>query len=269
MTYVLRWWIATTVLGLMALPLTYRAFGKLPDRGYAASRTLGMLILVYGIWIGGSLHVVPYGGRTVVEAVVCLCIVAIALGWRDRHTSVRWVWDSRRYIFCVEVLFLLVLIATVYLRAFQPDWYSSERPFEFADLNAVSRTHHFPPEDPWLSGHVIGYYYFGYLVQDSMAKLTATPSRIALNLGLSQTASLIAITMFCLVVNGFVALNGSKTVRSWCTLSVGLFGVGILLVIGNLEGVVEVAAAHNWIPHALYMHLEPIPLGMRVDHTGR
>ena len=30
-------------------------------------------------------------------------------------------------------------------------------------LNATTRADHFPPKDPWLSGHTVAYYYFGYL----------------------------------------------------------------------------------------------------------
>ena len=39
------WYITITLLGLLTFPLAYRLLPALPDRGYALSRTLGLLIL--------------------------------------------------------------------------------------------------------------------------------------------------------------------------------------------------------------------------------
>jgi len=52
---VLTWWLLAQILGLAALPLTYRLFKWLPGRGYALAKSLGLLLTSYVLWLGRSL----------------------------------------------------------------------------------------------------------------------------------------------------------------------------------------------------------------------
>ena len=44
MAQLLIWWLLITLLGLAASPISFRLFGRLPGRGYAFSRALGLLL---------------------------------------------------------------------------------------------------------------------------------------------------------------------------------------------------------------------------------
>jgi len=54
MLAVFTWWLIIEILGLAALPLTYRLFKNLPDRGYAFAKPMGILLTSYVLWIGAS-----------------------------------------------------------------------------------------------------------------------------------------------------------------------------------------------------------------------
>ena len=54
---------------------------------------------------------------------------------------------------------------------------------EFAFLNAIVRSDRFPPYDPWMSGYSISYYYFGYMMMATLAKLAAHPHPLCLQPG--------------------------------------------------------------------------------------
>ena len=54
MIQVLIWWVIVQVLGWVALPTAMRIFRWLPDRGYAFSKALGVLLVSYFLWIGAS-----------------------------------------------------------------------------------------------------------------------------------------------------------------------------------------------------------------------
>jgi hypothetical protein len=59
MIYVILWWLIIQFLGWLALPVAYRLFRWLPDRGYAFSKALGLLMVSYLLWLGsitGFLH---------------------------------------------------------------------------------------------------------------------------------------------------------------------------------------------------------------------
>ena len=50
-----RWWAALMVIGAAATPLTFLLFRRLPDRGYAFVKLVGLLIVSYVFWLLGSL----------------------------------------------------------------------------------------------------------------------------------------------------------------------------------------------------------------------
>ena len=57
-----------------------------------------------------------------------------------------------------------MLVGWAAFRAYNPDIAGTEKPMEFAFINGVLRSRFFPPQDPWLSGYGISYYYFGYVM---------------------------------------------------------------------------------------------------------
>ncbi len=75
-------------------------------------------------------------------------------------------------------------------------------------LNAVTHAEHFPPQDPWLSGHTVAYYYFGYLLVAMTGRLAGVPVDVAYNLGLAMIAALAFIGAAGIVYN-LVALRES------------------------------------------------------------
>jgi hypothetical protein len=53
------WWLAIQVIGLAALPLAWRLLRRLPGRGYAFAKPLGLLLVCYLLWLGASFRVLP------------------------------------------------------------------------------------------------------------------------------------------------------------------------------------------------------------------
>ena len=49
------WYFIITAIGLAAFPLAFRLLPGLPDRGYTASRALGLLLTGYLFWLSDSL----------------------------------------------------------------------------------------------------------------------------------------------------------------------------------------------------------------------
>src|SRR5689334_3932692 len=50
----LKWYLVVLIAGLLALPLAFRFFKHLPDRGYAFIKPLGLLTIGYAFWLLGS-----------------------------------------------------------------------------------------------------------------------------------------------------------------------------------------------------------------------
>ena len=85
---------------------------------------------------------------------------------------VAWLQANRWLVLATELLFLVVLVGWAAFRAYNPDIAGTEKPMEFAFVNGILRSPLFPPQDPWLSGYGISYYYFGYVMLAALVNLT-------------------------------------------------------------------------------------------------
>lgn len=253
---VLAWWLAVQVVGLLALPLTFRLFKGLPERGYAFARPMGLLLAGYVFWLLGSLGFLRNSLGGVLFALVVLAAVSIYVGRRELGLApvgpgeeTLWAFLRRRcsLMLLIEGLFLVSLAGWALYRAYSPDIATAggEKFMEYAFINAILRSPRLPPADPWLSGFAISYYYFGYLILSMLIRLSGLPSNIAFNLGLSLLFALSITGAFSLVYN-LVHLAQERVGRpsSRQAAGYGLLGSLFLAVMGNLEGFLELL--HAW-----------------------
>ncbi|HID61929.1 MAG TPA: hypothetical protein EYP49_04190, partial [Anaerolineae bacterium] len=284
---VFRWWLIIEILGLVALPLTVRLFRHLPDRGYALAKPLGLLLVSYVLWIGatfGLLH------NSVGGIVFSILAVGVFSGWfyaREKKDSnlLALLKDRRWVIVASEALFALAFGLWALYRAYNPEIAGTEKPMEFAFLNAILRSGTFPPHDPWLSGFAISYYYFGYLMMAVLTKLSGVPSNIAFNLGIALLFALTMTGAFSVVYNLVKGAEGVGRKRSEVSEGAGrkgsegaegspsalsgplgpifhgVLGAVLVAVIGNLEGFLEVLHARGIGPAGFWRWLDLKDLG--------
>lgn len=269
------WYITITVLGLLTFPLAYRLVPALSDRGYALSRTLGLLLWAFIFWLTVSFGI---SQNTVGGLLLALVVVIGLAGWanwkadrasfngaQDKPETVdggnkpstlnlqpifAWLKDNLRYIASVEILFLVAFALMAFIRANNPDLTGTEKPMEMAFINAIIHSPTFPPHDPWLSGYAISYYYFGYVMTAMLAEITGTIGSVAFNLMLSLIFALSAIGAYGLVYNllrAYWASNKNNKVESSPSTvhrlrsTAGAFLAPIfLLLLGNWEAILDV-----------------------------
>ena len=230
----LRWLLALELVGLAGLPLARWLFGRLPGRGYAFARPLGILLASYVLWILGIL-----GFLRLTAPSFLLCLGAVfglgwALGGRLDLGS-----HERRQMALLEAAFVTAYAAAAAVRAFNPEIAGTEKPMEFAFLNAILRSRELPPPDPWLSGYAISYYYFGYFMVGALAQLASVPAAMAFNLGLATLFALTVTGAFA-VVQGMVALRSGQSPDRPAPVAFGMLGAVAVAIMGNLEGFLEV-----------------------------
>src|SRR3954452_18179846 len=84
MTAALRFFVLIEVLGLAATPLAAVAFARLPGRGLAFAKPLGLLLVTWLVWVAGSVGVVPQGTAAWIGALVLLAALGGLAWWRLR-----------------------------------------------------------------------------------------------------------------------------------------------------------------------------------------
>ncbi|MCS7247561.1 MAG: DUF2298 domain-containing protein [Anaerolineales bacterium] len=238
MSDVLLWYFAVTLLGWLSFPIAFWFFRRLPDRGYAFSRTLGLLLWGYVFWLLTSLHLTYNRSEGIVFA------LAIVLGFSffsflkvGKAEFLQWWRENRAQVGVMEALFALSLAAMAVTRAANPEALGTEKPMELAFINAILRSETFPPHDPWLSGYAISYYYFGYVLVAMLAKLCGTSGAVAFNLGTALVFALSALNAYGLLSN-LLSLQFAKRLH-WKPLLAPL----LVLLVGNLGGLLEVLHA--------------------------
>lgn len=257
MLAVVTWWLIIQVFALAALPLAWRLFAALPDRGYAFTKPLALLLVSYLLWFGASLGFIDNDVGGILLSLILVAGLSLWLG-RDglrprddgRRPLVEWFREHRGYILACELLFLVAFVAWAYFRSFNPELNSTEKPMELAFLNGILRSTHLPPLDPWLSGYAISYYYFGYVILAVMTRLSGVPASIGFNVGLAMWFALVALGAFGVTYN----LIGGKRARR--AVAFGLVGALLVVGIGNLQGIFEFAHAKGIGSPAFYQWLD-------------
>src|SRR6266566_20476 len=182
------WWIALQLLGLAAIPIAAVLLRALPDRGYTLSKPLGLLLTG---WLAYTLAMLKIAQFDRLWVTICLLLVAgFSLFLLLRNGRVLW-YDLRdhfsnpanvRYVLVAELLFALAFIVWAIVRAYNPDIVDQEKFMDYGFLNAILKSGTFPPNDPWLAGFSINYYYFGYILMAALTAVSGVATQVAFNL---------------------------------------------------------------------------------------
>ena len=253
-------WILVEVLGLMCLPLTSSVFRNLPDRGWAFSKALGVLVLVFCVWLPlMCVRVLPFN-QLFIFGVALLLLISNLFGFKYQHNAiVKMIRKNVRYILTVESLFLGMMFLLGWVRSFGPAIMSFETFMDEGFIAAIMRGPHLPPNDMWYAGYSINYYYYAHYSIAVLAKLLGQPASVAFNTGICLIFGLCAVNIFGITCN---IVTWARYLRIWArqnpdslpdspdsvvrplwpAIPYGLMAVLMVLVFGNLASV-----QHLWI----------------------
>ncbi len=233
----LVWHIVVALLGWIAFPLTYLLFPALADRGYALARAAGLLVWAYLFWLLASLGAAQNDLGGLLFALALLGGASALAFARFRALITDFIKTRLAYVLSVEVLFLVAFGFLAFARAANPELYSAEKPMELAFISGILRSPTFPPQDPWLSGYAISYYYFGYVMTAMLARISGINASMAHNLMLALTFGLSAIGSFGVLYN---LLSRSAPSSRNAPLTGSFLAPLFLLLVSNLEAALEV-----------------------------
>ncbi len=231
------WILLLVVLQAAMWPLVRQVFQRFPDRGWAFGRLVTLLVAGYVVWLGSSLEVIAFRAIWCAVALLAAAGGAFLIGrWLEsgRNDEGREPWFRDPYIIAAECVFWGVFALFLLYRFINPDSYhiasGGEKPMEFAHINAILRSAHFPPYDPWYSDGTLNYYYYGMYLMAFLMKITGIPSEIAFNLAQPMVIAMLATGAFGLSM----ALAKSVTRSRVYTFVGGLAGLVLVSFAGNM-----------------------------------
>ena len=236
--HLLSWYLVLLILGWMSFPLSYRLLSKLPDRGYALSRVLGLLLWGFFFWFLANLGLLQNKPGGILLALMIVGALSLWAGWGKWGELWDWVKAHQRLILTTELVFLVGFAFMALVRASDPDATGTEKPMELAFINAILHSPTFPPRDPWLSGYAISYYHFGYVLAAMLAKFTAVTGGLAFNFMLAAVFGMSAVGAYGVLYNLLAVFGNSRKTKS-NSIAWALLGPVFLLLVSNLQAVLE------------------------------
>jgi YYY domain-containing protein len=253
-TYVLLWWLMLEGLGLIALPVTLRLFRHLPGRGYVFSKPLALVLVSYVLWILSTLGILRNTWGNILLSVILVLGLSVLLYRRQRQNAApgdvplsKWLRQNLSAVIAGELVFTLAFLLWVLYKAYDPNIAITEKPMEFAFLNAITRSDRFPPFDPWMSGYGISYYYFGYVMMATLAKFAQIPTSFAFNLGIATLFALTASGGYGVVYEMVHLVAARRTPKRAVSAAItyGILAAVLIPLMGNLEGGLEFLHANG------------------------
>ncbi len=249
---VLSWWVLATLAGVAAIPLCTRLVGGLPDRGYTLARAAGILLVGYVFWMLASLGFLRNTSGSIALSWLIVLVGGLVVYARQPLDWRGWWRENRQVVIVGELLFITLLFGWAIVRAHQNGLVATEKPMDLAFMSAIQRSDMFPPNDPWLAGYAISYYYFGYMVAAMFSMTSGVQSTMGFNLNISLVFSLTGLTTFGVVYN----LVRSRAYRHTGellqkvpsprgALVAGVLGMVFVVLIGNFQTVLV-----EWPYHA-------------------
>jgi len=283
------WYAWAQAFALGGWLIAARWLRNLPDRGYGIGKVLGLLLGSFAYWALVTLGFARNntGAALLGLAVVCaLALVLILLDARSKTQDAPVLRPASAVIIVTELLFALGFITWAVVRSYSPDIQSAggEKFMESMMINAILRSPGFPPNDAWLAGASISYYYLGYILFAMLIQLSGAAPSIAFNLGAALVFALTLTSAFSIGYNlwhlrftpvipvpvpgtgngiGEIAdfRLGASTTQSKIgnrksAILAGLLTACMLALMGNLGGLMGALKCANALPQGVWEWLD-------------
>jgi YYY domain-containing protein len=242
---------AVQLLGLAALPLSLRLFNKLPDRGWALSKILGILLSAWSVWLLSSLKLVPFDRISSLIIIGSIATIIWLLFFRKE--LIRQLKAAFWFIVIEEILFIGFIAFWTYLRGWSPDINGLEKFMDYGFMLSAMKTEYFPPIDHFLARESINYYYFGHYIAGFITMIANVPASMGYNLQMSLIFGLAVIESFAIGAGLFYLSVKEELIRvPWRSWLAGTLTFLFITLFGNLHTAVYyfIDRTTYWYPDA-------------------
>jgi len=198
---IFMWYAMIQLFGILAYPITFFIFGKLPDRGYAFSKMVGILLFAYFNWILVSLHIIPNTLVSIGISLLILLFISVVCYFTVKPRMQEFHKSGMKHVWWTESVFGGIFVIFLTYRMFHPDIFWSESSMDLSFLTSSMRSLYFPPWDTWAAGFRVNYYYYGQYIIAALSKLSGIPAKFTYNLAYITVPALVGTFLFSILYN--------------------------------------------------------------------
>lgn len=224
---VIQWWLTLLVMGVAAYPVAGLIFSKFHDGGFVFSKSIGVALSGILLWYLSSLRVMRFTRLNSILCVAILFVIGVILvlistiqkkRGRDRG-YLCYELDPSRICSAIrgEILFLAFFIIWCYFRGFKPEAYGTEKFMDYGFMAVIDRSEFMPPEDLWMAGKSINYYYVGQYIATFLSKVSGISVAYGYNLML-MTLAAFGFTMPYSIAHNVMSTflkDKDRRIRTW------------------------------------------------------
>lgn len=200
----LRWWLAILVIGITALPMTAFMFRGFHDRGYLFSKTIGIALSGYLLWLLSSIKYMKFTATGGFVCIIILCLANLYLVLSKRFENVRkqvFSKEALEHFLNEELIFLVLFLIWCYIKGFRAEAYGTEKFMDYGFMTSMMRAEYMPPYDLWYAGGKLNYYYLGQYFATFLTKVSGVTVNYGYNLMLMTVATLSLLLPYSIVYN--------------------------------------------------------------------
>ena len=230
--YILWWWFVFLFISVISFPLTWYFFRKFFDVGYGFTKSIGLLIISYIVFLLGIAKIAPFTETTILISLLIFIAGNIYIFAKNKNKITKDISRAKKIIIAQESLFSIGFLYWSMVRGHQPDINGLEKFMDLGFINSILRTTYLPPPDMWFAGSPINYYWFGHFTIAVITKLSLVPSTVTYNLALATIMGLTLIGAFSVSTTLFTSV--SKTKKRYA-IAAGLISALLLTFAGNFH----------------------------------
>ncbi|MBO4324052.1 MAG: hypothetical protein J5845_01460 [Lachnospiraceae bacterium] len=194
--YVLSWWLALLVLGVVMQPLCIALFSRFHDGGWIFSKALGAGVCGWLLWFLSSLKILKFTYASTFIVLFIVAAVGVVLFYflgmkRNRKFRISEFYTRERLtaMLCSEIVFFCIYVFWCYLKGINPAAFGTERMMDYGFMLTIFKSEYMPPVDMWFSGKGINYYYFGQYLAAFLSKFSSVPVTHGYNIAMTMLAA--------------------------------------------------------------------------------
>ena len=243
---VINWWLVLLASGVAFMPLAMLVLRRFKDSGWLFAKVIGVAVSGWFMWFLSSVKIMKFDGFGCwFSLMFCFAanVVLYMLYIKSRKDKLGFiVFEDPKgtitHIALGELLFLLAFIIWNYIKAFKPEAYgTTEKMMDYGFMKAMFKSDYMPPEDMWLAGESINYYYVGQFMATYITKLAGTGVEYGYNLSLNMLAAFGFILPCSIVFNAsdiFKAEKNELKDRIFPYVAAAVAGLAVSIA-GNLH----------------------------------
>ncbi len=231
----IQWYAPIFFVGIFAFIFLAPVFDKFYDRGYAFSKIIGLTVFSFVVFLLSFIKVARFNAFNIYFIFIILILLLLNRGYAEKlKNAFDLVKQKYKILIFEEVLFVFALFFWAYLRALRPELNTLEKFMDFGFINSIMRTDFMPPQDMWLAGHPINYYYYGHYLTAFLTKLSFLKANVTFNL-MVATLFAFAFSLTFSFTSNLIFLTYKKIKPA---IAGGLMSAFFIIFAGNLQTII-------------------------------